>query len=135
MTTKICPHCGHKTNRYKHRLNKGLANALEQLCQRYIGNPINLQKDLILTKNQYNNFQKLQYFGLVKRTKHGWYPTNRAMLFVKGNTTVLDTAITEGKEIIELTEELKQEYKIKSVKITDYIEINYDKYRRIMEQV
>jgi hypothetical protein len=54
--------------KHKHTFSKALADILMSVARTYrIGTPFHLQKDLRLTKNQYNNFQKLQYWGLVKK--------------------------------------------------------------------
>jgi hypothetical protein len=55
---------------------------------------------LSLTKNQYNNFQKLQYFGLVFRKEDGWYPTIQAENFLRGSIAVIAPVATFGKEIL-----------------------------------
>lgn len=100
---EICKECGHKRVAYKHHLNKPLANALAQLVEFYKKNkrPANLQKDLSLTKNQYNNFQKLQYFELVFRLPaSGWIPTNKGEQFIFGEAPSPTSVTTIESEII-----------------------------------
>ncbi len=70
---KICPHCGAAMKEWKHTLTPGLVDVLVL----FIGaikakgdNKIHLQTDITLDKNQYNNFQKLRYFGLVAKVKN-----------------------------------------------------------------
>lgn len=84
--TEKCGHCGNEIRAYIHSLNRPMAASLRQLVDRYeeLRRSINLQKDLNLTKNQYNNFQKLAYFGLVGHTTNGWYPTEHGIEFVYG---------------------------------------------------
>jgi len=98
-----CHHCGHQLTAYTHNLNKALVNALAQLVFFYHKerSPANLQQDLDLTKNQYNNFQKLQYFGLVRRTKDGYYPTSKAISFIAGTTPCYNKVATLGKTVFE----------------------------------
>ena len=60
----VCPTCGAKTVRYKHVFNEALAVGL---CRLYLARePINL-KDLGLTRNEWDNFQKLRYWDLVRK--------------------------------------------------------------------
>ncbi len=94
---ETCPHCGTVIQSYSHRLNKPLVEALRQLYD--FGNTANLQKDLKLTKNQYNNFQKLQYFGLVERAI-GWGITLKGKEFIEGKKAISDKAMTFGGEVV-----------------------------------
>ncbi len=83
-------------------MNKPLVEALRQLydynMKRYF--PANLQKDLNLTKNQYNNFQKLQYFGLVDHTFSGWLIKDKGCKFIEGQLAISDKAMTFGGEVV-----------------------------------
>lgn len=100
---KQCECCGHQITAYSHNINAQLANALEQLVEFFIktGHGCNLQKDLKLSKNQYNNFQKLQYFGLVHRNDNGWIPTSKGVNFINGEATIEVPVATFGKEILK----------------------------------
>lgn len=85
--TEICHHCGHAQVAYVHHLNKPLVSALRQLVDFYELHKrgANLQKDLDLTKSLFTNFQKLQYFGFVRReTALGWFPTQLGIDFIYG---------------------------------------------------
>ena len=95
-----CQCCGHTTREYRHKLNKAMITALYQLYRR--GVPSNLQKELVLTKNQYNNFQKLQYFKLVERVVGTslWKVTELGNLFCDGSIGIPNTAYTFGKTIL-----------------------------------
>jgi hypothetical protein len=100
---KECPSCGHITCVYSHHLNKPLVAALRQLVDFYEERrkPANLQKNLSLTKNQYNNFQKLQYFFLAQRAgSKGWVPTEEGIDFIRGRIRVGTTALTLNGEIL-----------------------------------
>jgi len=97
-----CDCCGHQTTAFSHNLNAQLIQALDQLNDYYFKNHrgCNLQKNLNLTKNQYNNFQKLQYFNLVTRVEDGWIPTIVGTKFLQGDITVENPVATFGKEIL-----------------------------------
>ena len=88
---------------YTHNLNAQMVQALEQVVDYYWKKGIgcNLQKDITLTKNQYNNFQKLQYFGLVVNTEKGWTPTRLGSSFLTGDSAVQNPVATFGKEILD----------------------------------
>jgi hypothetical protein len=63
-TAKICECCGAKIVEYKHVFSTALAIGLHRLYM--AGKPTNL-RELILTRNQWDNFQKLRYWGLVEK--------------------------------------------------------------------
>ena len=99
---ETCPCCGHQETAYSHKLNEQIVKALSQLVHYYMKTRevCNLQKHLILTKNQYNNFQKLQYFGLVYRAKGGWFPTQLGKQFIFGELVVQIRQVTfRGKAL------------------------------------
>lgn len=100
--TKQCECCGHQVSAFSHSLNSQLVKALEQLRNFYYQNHkgCNLQKNLDLTKNQYNNFQKLQYFNLAVRKDDGWYPTQAGVQFLEGDITIEMPVATFGREIL-----------------------------------
>lgn len=104
---KQCDCCGHQITAYSHNINAQLVQALEQLVRFFKekGRECNLQKNLNLTKNQYNNFQKLQYFGLVYKGEKGWLPTNLAVNFMNGTAYIQNPVATYGKEILPIYHE------------------------------
>ena len=67
--TQHCEECGARMKRYWHTLSPGLVGTLRKFGNvvKPNNNMIHLQKHLDLDKNEYNNFQKLQYFGLVAK--------------------------------------------------------------------
>jgi hypothetical protein len=79
-----------------------LVSALRQLVDYYEDNqiPANLQKDLHLTINQYNNFQKLQHFGVVKRILEGYLPTRKGIDFIYGNLSILNSVASLNNETL-----------------------------------
>ncbi len=97
--TKKCEQCGHIKTAYAFVLNKSLINALRQLVDFYEKNKRAAQlKDLSLTNNQYVNFSHLQYFGLIKPTPEGWYPSNDGIAFIYGDApVVMPVVVMEGK--------------------------------------
>ncbi len=90
----ICDHCGHEERIYTHSLNQQIVGALRQLVDFFElkRTVCNLQKDLNLTKNQYNNFQKLRHFNLVEKTLGGWIPTTVGRHFVRDEVSIYTDA-------------------------------------------
>lgn len=60
-----CPMCGASTLEHQHSLSRALVEGLVKLAEAG-GGPLNL-RDLGLTRNQWDNFQKLRYFELVRQ--------------------------------------------------------------------
>ena len=95
---KYCEHCGAKLNGRWESLGAGLCNTLVRFYEIVLENKkndVHLQKDCNFTKNEYNNFQKLHYFGLVAKVddsdklKSGrWLLTHRGATFLKGEQAV-----------------------------------------------
>jgi len=100
--SKQCGCCGHLVTAYSHNINAQMVQALEQVVDYYMkySKGCNLQKHLKLTKNQYNNFQKLQYFGVVVNTETGWIPTRLGVGFIRGEMAIMNPVATFGKEIL-----------------------------------
>lgn len=103
---KICECCGAKMVEYKHILNKGLVSALYELG-RY-REPVALT-ELEITRNQWTNFQKLRYWGLVekKRTMTGagtgcWFVTSIGRDFINGSIAIPQIAWSFRGESIRL---------------------------------
>lgn len=123
-----CEACGHIVTAYSHHLNKGLVGALRKLVDYYLRNKrFAVLSDLMLTINQYSNFQKLQYFKLIFRTPSGWFPTPLGIRFILGQVAIPDRARTFGKEILE-----RDHPAWKNVEVTDRFvwEINQLAYKR-----
>jgi hypothetical protein len=89
-----CPYCGHTLEPRKESLSLGLVQTLEKFALAVFmsqKNDIHLQKDMNLTKNQYNNAQKLRYFGLIAKVRVAgqvnsgrWLLTRRGASFLRG---------------------------------------------------
>jgi len=110
-----CHCCGHSITAYSHHINKPLVEALRQLVDHYEDRGIacNLQNHLRLTKNQYNNFQKLQHFDVVRRTENGWYPTTKGIKFIYGDCQVWNKVSSMGNETLSHNHECWDNIKTK----------------------
>ena len=100
---KTCSHCGASMNEHRHSLSKSLARALFKVWSKAGGEPINL-KHVGLTRNEWDNFQKLRYFGLVKQTgnKTGvWQVTQYGEEFLFGEKRVPKTAVSYRGEFVK----------------------------------
>jgi hypothetical protein len=66
---EICPYCKRMMMVHRHTFSESLARILLDVAKHYgPGEPFHLQKDFpFWTHNQYNNFQKLRYWGLVEK--------------------------------------------------------------------
>ena len=113
-----CSSCGAKLVVYSHNLNSGLALGLSKLNKAGGASPL---RSLGLTVNQFNNFQKLQYWLLV--TKSGddsgvWIITKLGQAFLRGKP-IPKTAMTFRNQIKGHSESmttidiLRDEYKKK----------------------
>jgi hypothetical protein len=101
---QCCPHCGAAMNEHTHALSKALVGALRKLKAR--GKETNL-KVLGLTRNEWDNFQKLRYWGLVyqvsvngRRQNGVWWLTQKGGRFLRGEISVPKQVITyRGKRV------------------------------------
>lgn len=136
--THTCPCCMHKETAYLHKINEGLVLALKQLQMFYDKEKraANLQKDLELTKNQYNNFQKLQYFYVVKRTEEGWYPSTRGRDFLAGLLSIPSHAATMNGEVLTPDHEAWETHSkdVQQVMVTDFLSSSYKTREEYQEE-
>jgi hypothetical protein len=78
---------------YKHSFSKALAVGLRRLYE--AKSSVNI-KELGLTRNQWDNFQKLRYWGLVEQVKHEdgrhasgvWAITKSGVDFIEHDTAI-----------------------------------------------
>lgn len=101
MKKEYCQHCGQPVMKHKHSLTKSLARILTLIP---LMSEFHLQKHLKLTKNEYANFQKLKYWGLVEKVygKSGyWIVTTLGRKFVFGEISVPRTVITFNNRVID----------------------------------
>src|SRR3990172_2942221 len=95
---KTCPTCGASMVEHKHGLSRALVEGLDRLAKR--GKPINL-KHLELTRNQWDNFQKLRYWDLVAKHDDGkggrkggvWKMTSKGLDFLAGRIRIPRQAV------------------------------------------
>lgn len=79
--------------KHKHIFSKALSHTFMKSIRQYGKHkPFHLQKDLLLTKNEYNNFQKLKYWDLIRkhfdngvRIGGYWCFTDAASQFINGS--------------------------------------------------
>lgn len=96
---KTCDCCGASMVQYKHRLSAILVSVLKKLND--AGGETNLQ-NLGLERTEWDNFQKLRYWGLVAKTvgdngkrKSGtWTITDTGRQFLAGLAKMQVTAVT-----------------------------------------
>lgn len=88
--SKCCPTCGAKMVEYKHGLSKGLARTLYRIANGMNADRVYGVREIGLTNSQYDNHQKLRYWGLIERLedesrKGGrWRLTDVGFDFVRG---------------------------------------------------
>lgn len=98
-SAKTCEHCGASMVEYRHYLLKGMVQGLAKLAAAG-GGPLNLNI-LDLTRNQWDNFQKLKYFDLVSQRDRGiWEITSLGLEFLAGTRRVHRRATTYRGEVV-----------------------------------
>ena len=109
---EFCSYCGQKILKNKHRFSRSLADLLLLTARKFgVNEPFHLQKDLNLTKNQYCNAQKLQYWDLIakhfsdgKRVGGYWHLTKRAGEVLNG-FAIPQWILTFNNKVQEVSEE------------------------------
>lgn len=108
-----CPHCGASMLVHKHNLSKGVVKSLVKMKQaifKFNRNSIHLEEIGLNTSSQFNNFQKLRYFGLIakyeepksKKNLAGyWLLTKRGNQFLKGEIAVSRSVYTFRNKIVD----------------------------------
>lgn len=99
---EVCECCGSVVTAYTHNLNVPLVKALRKLVDYFEANRVacKLQSDLELTHNQFANFQKLQYFGLVYGSGSGWMPTKDGIDFIHGEISIKNPVATMANKVL-----------------------------------
>jgi hypothetical protein len=107
-----CPTCGASLKAYWHTLNAGLVSVLVAAI-RFVHasgqNEFHLQGDLRLSVNQFCNFTKLRFHGLVAKVdgKPGcWLITRRGGQFLRGEVSVPLRVKTFRNRVVEHSPEL-----------------------------
>lgn len=119
---KVCPHCGAGMMEHRHNFSKAMAEGLHRLASKQVA--INI-KYLGLTRNQWDNFQKLRYWGLVRkhydvegnRVGGCWEVTEKGYEFLKGKISIPRVVWTFRGEFIR--EEPARKVMINSI-LDDY---------------
>lgn len=103
---KHCANCGANMKSFWHSLNSGLVGimiqAIKFVRQKDI-NEFHLQKDLHLSVNQFSNFTKLRFHGLVTKVKNKpgyWLITKRGGEFLRGEINIPDSVHTFRNSVI-----------------------------------
>ena len=108
-----CPCCKANLTMHWHRMSKGLANSLIKFKQEVIKrnrNKIHIKDEVLFTKSEYNNFQKLRYHGMVAKCidpitkKHEagyWLLTRRGNQFVKNQLSIPMSVQTFRNKIVK----------------------------------
>lgn len=86
------PHCDASMNEHRHGLSQAMLLSMKALYARAGDQPLNI-KELKLTRNQWDNFQKIKYWGFVlevpnskgKKKQGVWRLTPHGIAFMKGN--------------------------------------------------
>jgi hypothetical protein len=114
-----CDKCGHTQNHHSHSLSQGLVSGLRKFAEASRGNPLNL-KEAGLDRNEWDNFQKLKYWGLVTPTKAKsgiWTVTELGFQFLAGLVALRKTKITlNGKVVFNHNESIT----INQIKVQPY---------------
>lgn len=102
---QICPCCGRKIVKYKHKLNFVLIRGLAAL--KNAGGTATL-KELKLDVSANNNFQKLKYFGLVEKLDGStiYQLTEAGELFLLGKSRAPEEVYTVDGNVVEIGESI-----------------------------
>lgn len=107
---EICPCCGRKIVIYQHRFNHLLMYDL--LCLDKAGGTSTLGKlksRFAMTPSEYNNFQKLAYFGLVKKENRSYVITELGRNFLKGTQGCPSYVKTRINDVVDRGPEVSYE--------------------------
>jgi hypothetical protein len=95
--------------KYKHGISKSLVKCLYKL-QLAGGGPLNISDSLDLSKGQYTNFAKLQYWGFIEHANPNhserggyWVITPKGYLFLQDKLTVTRFAWVYRGDVVERT--------------------------------
>ena len=86
---------------HKHSMSKSMA---EMFLKSNFKEPFHLQKTSSLTKNQYNNFQKLRYWGIIEKeeSKSGWWRiTSQGRLFANNKIKIPKSVWTFNNKVVK----------------------------------
>lgn len=107
---ELCPVCGHAIGPRKERLTRGLMVTFYKFCHQMHAskkNALHLQDEVNLNKNEYNNFQKLRYHGLVQSSDAGyWSLTETGKQFINGEVSLPRTVFVKNNRVINTGSDL-----------------------------
>ena len=117
MQDQKCPNCGASMKEWEHRLTPGPSETLIKFARQVKStrkNDVHVRQDIGLTASEYNNFQKLRYFGLVAKVRDDednhvsghWLLTRRGGSFLRGAEGVHKSVRTFRNRITKRNEEL-----------------------------
>lgn len=116
MNKEHCPTCGQNITPHWESVTKGLVNTLIKFARTVRiknRNKVHLQKECGFTYNQYNNFQKLRYHGLVgKVIENGehisgyWMLTKLGYLFLVGETAIPKKISIHQKMVMDTSDKM-----------------------------
>lgn len=133
---EFCPHCGQSIMKHRQALTKGLVGILLKVAN-YHKTEFHLQKDVSLTKNEYTNFQKLKFWGLVKKSDKisgAWSITGIGYKFLMNEIDLPYSVYTFNNRVVEQDSE-KVFYKDTGVGIVYSTRPDYVRDMRPMEGV
>jgi len=122
--SRTCEACGQKVTIRHESMSKGLVDTLltfADAVRREGRNKIHLQKEVNLTKNQYNNFQKLRYHGLVYKVKDQpgyWLLTRNGGSFLRNELAIPKEVFVFNNHIVEKGHKL--------VRISEFYKTSFD---------
>ncbi len=104
---EICPCCGQKIVEYKHNFNIVLLNDLRYLeGAGGVSTLHDLDETTKMTASEYANFQKLQYFGVVRKEGPMYSLTQKGKDFLAGKGGIPKYAVTRIGVVTELGPEI-----------------------------
>lgn len=108
-----CPTCDAKLTGRWERLTPGLCRTLVKFYEIATArrtNELHLQRDCVLTKNEYTNFYKLRYFGLVSNgSEQGFYKlTPDGERFVRSEIRCVTKVFVFRNEVQEIGDETQR---------------------------
>lgn len=106
-----CNSCGASMKMWWHMVTPGLVGDLIKAIEfvKANKNEFHLQKNLNLSKNEYNNFQKLRFHGLVAKVKDRsgyWLITKRGGHFLRGEMEIPVGVLTFRNKVVDHTEKM-----------------------------
>lgn len=111
-----CPYCGAKTLKYWHKLTPILVHTLMKFYDASLikqKNVLHIPNDVDLTKQEYNNFQKLRFHALIAKYKENcihkrgyWLITSRGFDFLFNRISVPKKVQTYRNHVVNHSDTL-----------------------------